>query len=176
MGNTEEVQIELIEKHLKLTRYLIRKWKHVFFELERTEIESASYYALFRASVNYKAEKGMKFTTYLYQCIKNQILQLANKKGLETLSLDYDLSSDHDETINMYDIIITASPIEVVENKIYLEYLLSFCNDQEKKYLVEYYMNKTKQAELAKEDGYCYQNIARVIEQAKRRIRKNALH
>jgi RNA polymerase sigma factor (sigma-70 family) len=173
---SEKEQIELIEKHLKLTRFLIRKWKRIFYELEQTEIESASYYALFKATINYNPTKGIKFSSYVFKCIKNQVLQLAKKKGLPMLSLDLDLSSDKDETINLYDLIVTASPIEVIENKMYIEYLLSFCNEQEKKYLIEYYMNKEKQSELAKEDGYCYQNIARVIAQAKRRIRKNALH
>ena len=81
-----------------------------------------AFLGITKAAKTYKASLNNKFSTYAYQCIKNEILQYIkdNKKHSNTISIYSNINND----CELQDIIPDKiNVIEEMENEIGIEYL-----------------------------------------------------
>jgi RNA polymerase sigma factor for flagellar operon FliA len=68
--------------------------------LEREDLQSIGNWALLKAAHTYDPGRGAAFSTYAYQCIKNEIageLKRAADQQIDTVSLDQTLGPEEDD-------------------------------------------------------------------------------
>ena len=158
---------ELCEENWKLAEKLTNKYAEIFYSLDRDEIKSIAYMALFIASRNYKPEKGAKFVTYAHKCIECQILRLASENRVNTILVSYDK--------DLIRVLHADNMIDKTEDRIYAEHLLSYVSPEEQQILRKYYFEGYFMWEIAEENNWCYQNVQRIIRKAQKNIKKAAL-
>lgn len=70
---TEE-QERLVLENLKLVPYILRRYpKSEQTKLYREDLLSEGYVGLIKAAQAYEAERGLRFSTFAYRCIQNQM-------------------------------------------------------------------------------------------------------
>ena len=176
--NSKEKQIELIQSELNNIPWLVRKYKRLFFELEKTEIESASYYALFKASRRYDETKGYKFSTYADRSIRHEIFQLAKQKGLDTVSLEHPVEGMGNVTIADTFVLndFSSRLIEHIDNKDKVNEIMSVLTHRERELVTNYFFYELEQHEIAEKLNMHSNSVNRAIRIAKQKIRNNYLH
>jgi RNA polymerase sigma factor (sigma-70 family) len=92
----------MLEKHFGLVRTLVAKtlrlYSHLPGGLDREDLESHGRIGLLYAIRTYDPGRGVQFSTYAYQCIKNQILgALEQEKTGEFVIIPFPDAADEEE-------------------------------------------------------------------------------
>lgn len=125
----EKAREKLIENNLKLVGYTCNKYSNAG-EIE--ELYSAGLIGLIKGVDSFNPEKGIKLSTYLYNCIKNQILRYlkANNRQPSHISLEEPIYISKDgEEISLKEVLIQNSEFEppfLVENKMISEEIIEY--------------------------------------------------
>jgi RNA polymerase sigma-E/F/G factor len=171
--NSEERQIELIQSEIRQIPWLVKKYKRLFFELDRAEIESSCYFALFKASRRYDESKGYKFKTYADRCIRHEIFELAKKRGLDTVSLEHPVKGL--EMVTIGETIVIDDFSNKIADKILVEEIFKLLNERERKLFVDYFFYGMEQWEIGEKLGMHSNSINRLIRIAKKKV-QDKLH
>lgn len=164
----------MIQSQLKQIPWLVNKYKRLFFDLDRADIESAAFFALFKASRRYDDTKGIKFGTYADRCIRHEIFQLAKKRGLDTVSLDTPVEGIPD--VKIVDTFVVDDFTAHLFNEIQVQEILSLLKDREKKMFVEFFMHGLEQWEIGSRYNLHTNSVHRIIRETKKKIRDNFTH
>lgn len=154
---------ELILKNIGLVYSVIFK-----FKLNIDDYYDVGLIGLVKGAKSYDETKAIKPSTYLYQCIKNEIVNELRRCHLENL-IRFD-----DYLLNM--IPDSKNIIKNSEKLMYVEYLLNFLTEFQKNIIIDYFgLNgfPLTQKELAIKYKCTVQNISRVISKSLK-IMKNS--
>lgn len=168
--------ISLVENHLKLAKRVIRKWRSIFYDLDPTDIESAVYFALFKASLKYDESKG-KFSTYAWRCMEIEVYRLARTrlpKDAEVISLFQPIKKQKKDSMQVVDTIDANSNVIALEDKLILQECIQAMNQEERYLFVSYYIEGKTYEELSKEFKCSYQNIQNKIYAIRKKLKKYA--
>lgn len=117
----------------------------------------------------FKPEKGVKFSTYATQIIRNEILMALRKKRIiPAFSLDEDYRFDNDESVLYADIIPSK---EQSDSKFDFDAFFKELSDREKK-IVLLSMNGVKQMDIAQDIGVTQSQISRILKGIRKKIER----
>ena len=125
----EKAREKLIVNNKKLVAYISNKYSYAG---EIDELYSAGLIGLIKGIDSFNPEKGTKLSTYLYRCIKNQILRYlkANNRQPSHISLEEPIYISKDgEEISLKEVLIQNSEFEppfLVENKMISEEIIEY--------------------------------------------------
>jgi RNA polymerase sigma factor (sigma-70 family) len=168
--------VALIQNHIKLAKRIIRKYKTIFYDLDVTDIESAVYYALFKASLKYDESKG-RFSTYAWRCMEIEVYRLARTrlpKEVEVMSLFRPIKKQKEDKTQVIDTIDAERNVIALEDKLLLQDCITSMNQEERYLFVSYYIEGKTYEELAREFDCTYQNIQFKIRTLVKKIKKYA--
>lgn len=166
-NNKEQVEA-LVAANVNLARYVARKSNN-FKELDLADLESATFFGLYKAAKAYDVATGARFSTFAVTCMQNEIRGLLRKKRLNVISYDGQLTEDE---YTLLDFLVAPEDIEtnVLTNSRY-ETVLKVIDA-----LPEKQRNVIRYRYI---DGYTQREVASLVNVSQAqvsRLEKKALH
>lgn len=163
---------ELLEEHIRLVHYLVRKLN---LNYEYEELVQVGTFGLLKAIRTFDDTKAT-FSTYASRCITNQLLMhhRRQKKHISTLSLDSELTNSKGERFDRYDILEAAASDETgaVEARIVLQEQIKQLNPKELEVL-QLKLSGKNQYEIGQKLNISQSYISRIEKRALNRLSKH---
>lgn len=168
-----ELQEKLAENNINLAYHVANKFINTSPFLNSDDITSAALLGLVKASNNWE-EKRVKFSTYAYIIILNEVLMEVRKhKNIvkHTVSLDSTvdgtINSDSFIFLDVLEDTININPEDIICGKTFFsinEIINKWkVSNPQKEIIIEYFIKNTKQKDIAKEHNITYSYVNRVI-------------
>lgn len=176
-----------IEHNIRLVlKRVCTKFKLI--DYDKKELVSIGIMGLIKAVNTFDINKHIKFSSYAYKCIDNEILvflrNLYRKNKLRIISFEYDISSD----IKQLDILKSEINIEQnyidKESDLIINRIISELSFKEQRIIKMYFgfdeYNYPKKEDIAKELGisraYLYSELKRILNKIKIQLTKENIY
>lgn len=179
---------ELIRENINLIHIIIKKnYPHVKQDsYEYEDMFSDGLYGMYKAAINFKIDRGCKFSTFANKCILNQINMSYrySKKHKNLISLYTSVqnlngkNSDRDEIFLLDCIEDTSDTYFPIKQKIFVTALknsLLELPEKDQKLFTMRYIQKLKQREISVELGITQSSISRMLQRINLRLKRSLL-
>lgn len=124
--------MDLIKIYEPMMKSIIRKYLEFAAKvgLEYSDLFQEASMAVLQAEKTFKNDKGMKFETWIYNCLNWRIQRVleANKKYKNIISINSTVESSEGDTIELIDLIADSLDLEEeIQNKLMINYYESEC-------------------------------------------------
>lgn len=179
---------ELIRENINLIHIIIKKnYPHVKQDsYEYEDMFSDGLYGMYKAAINFKIDRGCKFSTFANKCILNQINMSYrySKKHKNLISLYTSVqnlngkNSDRDEIFLLDCIEDTSDTYFPIKQKIFVTALknsLLELPEKDQKLFTMRYIQKLKQREISVELGITQSSISRMLQRINLKLKYSLL-
>lgn len=146
---------------------------HKFFKKTNIELEDLVQIAsigMVKAFNSFKPEKNIKFATYAYMCMRNEILMVLRKKQPKLISISSKI--EEDSKITFEDMLVAKDNTEgTVAFNLDFNKTLKNIKPRNKK-IFNYFINGYSQSEIAKEMEISQAQVSRILKKIKTSIKK----
>lgn len=164
---TKEEQQKLFEENIHFVKFIISKHFKSFLHKNfhyKEDLLQEGLIGLHKATLSYNEDKGIKFSTFSFRCIYNELLMFVKKvnrkdyyKGEYISSLDSPIKNNNEEGSCKCVVDTLESPVNFmndVENRDILQYIFDRCSLTEQERLIIY---------LREVEGYDQWEIGKII-------------
>lgn len=172
----------LVTENINLVPFAVRKYFRPQSDFE--EWCSVGNIGLIKAAKTFDPDQKAAFSTFATKCICNEINRVilgnSRKKRVATKGFVYLDHEDEDKEVNRYDLIRSeGTGMEDVENKMYVDYLLSLLKEREKELLILHFglngVTAISCTEIAQKMGCSKTRVSQIIRKALERLRERTV-